>query len=182
MAKGLARGDLDAGRVAHFDAARDLRDRRRELADSPRRDAGSGLRLADLVQRLLQPRRLDRLAVPAEGTLEEGHALALHGARENRRRTAFACALERAQHSVQVVAVDLDGAPAEGLEAAREDRAVVAVRRRPRLPEAVDVDDRDEVRQLIERGELRRLPHRSLGALAVAHQAVDPRVDAVEPV
>ena len=182
MAVGFARGHFRAGRVAHLDAAREVRDRRFEFAGSTWRDPGRRLHVADLVQRLLQPRRLHRLAVPAAGALEEGHAAALQCTREDDRRPAVAGTFQRTQHGVHVVAVDLDGLPAEGLETAGQDRGVVAVGCGPRLSQAVHVDDRNQVRQLVERGELRRLPHRALGTLAVAEQAKDARVDAVEPV
>ena len=80
------------------------------------------------------------------------------------------------------MAIDLDGAPAEGLEAVREHGAVVAIGRRTTLLQAVHVNDGDDPLQLVIGGELGRLPDAALGALAVAEQAEMTRLDAVQPV
>src|SRR5215467_6859057 len=80
------------------------------------------------------------------------------------------------------MAVDLGGAPAETGEPAREYAGIVPVGRRLTLAETIDVDDRHYVRQPVERGELRGLPYRALGAFAVAEQAEHRGIDPVQSV
>jgi hypothetical protein len=79
------------------------------------------------------------------------------------------------------VPVDLDRVPAEGLGALRVRVEVPAVHRLAALPEAVYVDDRDQVVELLVPRVLEGLPHRALGHLAVA--AEHPRAvrQPVEP-
>ncbi len=105
----------------------------------------------------------------------EADALALEGAGEDRGRLALGglglavCPVDR----VDVVAVHLDGVPAEGLEAAGVGVEVVAVPGRAALAEPVDVDDHGEVVQVLVPGVLGGLPDGALGHLAVAAQHPD---------
>ena len=80
-----------------------------------------------------------------------------------------------------VVAVDLDRVPAERLRAALVGVQVPADHRLARLAEPVDVEDRGQVVEPVERGVLERLPHRPLGHLGVAAQHPDAVGQAVEP-
>ena len=70
------------------------------------------------------------------------------------------------------MAVDRDRVPAERLPAADELVDVVLPLRRAALAEAVDVGDRAEVVELVEGRDVRRLPDRAFGGLAVAEQHV----------
>ena len=81
---------------------------------------------------------------------------------------------------LDVVAVDLDRVPAEGAEAVGVGGEVPAVHRLAALAEPVDVDDRRQVVELVERGVLGRLPHRALGHLAVAADDPDAEREPVE--
>ena len=81
---------------------------------------------------------------------------------------------------LEVVPVDLDRLPAEGLGPLRVRVEIPAVHRLAALAEPVHVDDRGQVLELVERGVLERLPHRALGHLAVAAQAPDAVREPVE--
>jgi hypothetical protein len=72
------------------------------------------------------------------------------------------------------VAVDLQGAGAEGLGPAGIGVQVPAQLGGAALTEPVDVDDRDQVGQPVVSGLVQRLPDRSLGELTVAAQHPDP--------
>jgi hypothetical protein len=124
----------------------------------------------------------DGLAVPAVLVLDLRVALALDRARDDRRRLAsrrLRLAVGRVDR-LDVVAVDLDRMPAERPEAIRERGQVPAVHRLAPLAEPVDVDDRGQVVELVERSVLGRLPHRPLGHLAVAAEHPDARRQPVE--
>ena len=115
---------------------------------------------------------IQRLAVLARLVLDRLHALALLGARDDRRRPAGGVlglgvgGLDL----VHVVAVDRDRLPAERLDPAHVAVDVPAEHRLARLPEPVDVDDRGQVVEALPAGVLERLPHRALGHLRVAAQ------------
>ena len=125
----------------------------------------------------------ERLAVPALLVLDLLDALALdrlrhdHG-RDARRLGRFRV---RAVDRVDVVAVDLDRVPAEGFRPVRVRVEVPAVHRLAALAEPVDVDDRRQVVELLVGRVLERLPHRSLGHLAVAAEDPGAVRQAVEP-
>ncbi len=114
--------------------------------------------------------------------LDGRHALALEGAGEDRGGLSGGGPglAEGAVDRADVVPVDLDGVPAEGLEAAGVGVQVVAVPGRSALAEPVDVDDRGEVVEMLVRRVLGRLPHRALGQLAVPAQHPHPVADAVQ--
>src|SRR5882724_2280933 len=126
--------------------------------------------------------RLGRLAVPLRIVLHEGHALALHGVRHHEGGLASRglCLVERLRDLADVVAVDLDHRPAEGLPL-RDDRLDVE----HLLHEVVELDlvpvekDHEVVEGVVRLAELRRrhrgLPHLAFLDLAVAQDAVDPR-------
>ena len=65
-----------------------------------------------------------------------------------------------------------DRVPAEARPAPLMRLHVVLELRRAALTERVDVDDRAERVELVERGHRGRLPHRAFGGLAVTHQHV----------
>ena len=118
---------------------------------------------------------VERLAVLAGQVLDRLDALALLGAGDDRRRLALGRLGLRVGglDLVDVVAVDLDRVPAEGLDPALVAVEVPAEHRLAGLAEAVDVDDRDDVVQALPAGVLEGLPHRALGHLGVAAQAPD---------
>jgi len=128
-----------------------------------------------LIQRSVQVGTgLDRLAVPAVPALDQGHALALDGAGENHGRAPGGRGgfLERTQDCPDVVTVDDDGMPAEGLPPVPVRRHVVAPLRRAALAESVHVGDGAQVVEPVAIRDLGRLPHRALCRLAVADQHV----------
>src|SRR5690242_19749477 len=116
---------------------------------------------------------VERLAVPAVLVLDRLDAAALDRARDDRGRATRRRQrlLVRAIDRVYVVTVDLDRRPAGRLDAPRVRREIPAVHRLAALAEPVDVEDRREVVEPRERGMVERLPHRSLGELAVAAEA-----------
>ena len=121
--------------------------------------------------------------MPAVLVLDLRVALALDRARDDRRRPAgrrLGLAV-RGVDCLDVVAVDLDRVPAERLEPLRVRVEVPAVHRLAALTEAVDVDDRGEVVELVEGGVLGCLPHRPLRHLAVAADHPDAERKPVEP-
>src|SRR5207249_7968727 len=74
--------------------------------------------VADLRERTFRLVGGQRLAVPAFLVLDERHALALHGTRDDRRRTlGVARACERVVGLGEVVSVDDEDLPAERLDA-----------------------------------------------------------------
>ena len=115
---------------------------------------------------------VERLAVLAGLVLDRLDALALLGLGDDRDRLADGVlglgvgGLDR----LDVVAVDRDRLPAERLDAADVAVEVPAEHRLARLAEAVDVDDRGDVVELLPAGVLEGLPHRALGHLGVAAQ------------
>ena len=82
---------------------------------------------------------------------------------------ATACA-KRVVDGGDVVPIDLDRVPAECLGADPVCIQVPAVHRLAGLTEAVHVDDRRQVIQAVDPGELERLPHRAFGHLRVTAQ------------
>src|SRR5438034_950819 len=117
---------------------------------------------------------VERFPVPAVLVLDLLHALALDRARDDRGRPADADRLVvRTVDRLDVVSVDLDRVPAEGPRAIRVRVEIPAVHRLAALPEPVDVDDRDQVVELVERAVLERLPLRSFGDLAVPAEHPD---------
>ena len=181
LAVGLAGGDLLAELprrqlgVGRLEAVRLAAGGRRELARagrarrraprSPASGSSSGLPcLPGWSSTALTPRPFIVRATIAVGRLADRLRLGVG-------------ALDR----LDVVAVDRDRVPAEGLQAAHVGVEVPAQHRLARLAEAVDVEDRDQVVEALPAGVLDRLPHRALGHLAVAAQAPDAERQAVEP-
>src|SRR5439155_4050726 len=72
-----------------------------------------------------------------------------------------------------VMAVDHDRVTAEGPDPRRVRLDVPFELRRPALSEAIDVEDRGEVRQTLVSGVVEALPDRSLGELAVSGERPD---------
>src|SRR5262249_25079540 len=116
-----------------------------------------------------------RLPVPAVLVLEEAHALALESPGDDAVRLArrLTGAAEGRAYSRHVVAVDDRDLPTEGAQARFVDEGVGLIHRGAARSEAIDVDHRAQVVELVERRELRRLPDGALGRLAVAQQRVD---------
>ena len=98
--------------------------------------------------------------------------MALDGAGEDHRRPAVSLGRlrERVVQRREIVPVDLEHARAKRARAACVGAQIPAQFRRPALTEPVDVDDRDEIRQLIVARLVQRLPHRAFRHLAVAAQ------------
>ena len=167
LAVGLAGGDLFAELVP-----RELELRGRE----PMRLAGFGLR--DLDADLATPPELgdrcldvvERLAVEPVLVLDGCHALALDrasdddGRRSRRRERLGECAVDL----LDVVAVDRDCVPAERAGTRDVDVEIPADHRLAPLSQAVDVEDRGQVVELVVGRVLECLPHRALCHLAVA--------------
>src|SRR5207245_5526672 len=115
------------------------------------------------------------LAVPAVLVLDLREALALDRLGEDygrlaRRRERVAVGAVDGSH---VVAVDDDREAAERLDPAAVGVHAPAVLGLAALPEAVDVEDRGEVRQPVETSLVEGLPDRAFGELGVAAQAPD---------
>ena len=125
---------------------------------------------------------VERLAVEPVLVLDRLHTLALHGARDDNRRLALGldCLRVRAIHLVDVVAVDGDRVPSERLGTGDVLLDLPAHHRLAALAEAVHVEDRGQVVELVVRRVLERLPHRSLGELAVTAQHPHPIGEVVE--
>ena len=118
---------------------------------------------------------VERLSVPVELVLDLLDALALERVRDDHGRLTvgverlLVCAVDL----LEVMSLDLDRLPAEGLCPLRVRVEIPAVHRLAALAEPVHVDDRGQVLELVEGGVLERLPHRALGHLAVAAQTPD---------
>src|SRR3954453_13893095 len=167
VAVGLAGGDLLAEVPARQLAAVDVELVRLRVALG-RRDVDGELAVApELFDRLVGV--LERLAVLAGLVLDRLDALALLGLGDDHGRAALGLAGLRVGRvdRVVVVAVDRDRVPAERLGAANVAVEVPADHGLASLAEPVDVDDRGEVVELVERSVLEGLPHRALGHLGV---------------
>src|SRR5438132_13819700 len=90
------------------------------------------------------------------------------------------CLLQRLVDLVQVVAVDHDGAAAEGLDSIAVDVGLPLIFGWAPLAEAVDVEDRGEVRKAVEPGLVASLPDGTFGQLAVPGQGPDVKAELVE--
>ena len=136
---------------------------------------------AELLDRLLGLRQ--RLAVEAVLVLDLLHALALDRLGDDHRRDAARLGGLRvgAVDRLDVVAVDLDRMPAEGLRPVRVRVEIPAVHRLAALAEPVDVDDRRQVVELLVGRVLEGLPDGALGDLAVAAENPDAVRQAIEP-
>ena len=127
-------------------------------------------------------RIVEGLAVPAGLVLDRLDALALDRPGDHDRRLAGrARGLRvRAVHRLDVVPVDLDRLPAERVRAVAVDVEVPADHRLPALAQAVDVEDRGQVVELVMGGVLESLPHRAFGHFAVAREHPHARGEPVE--
>lgn len=124
---------------------------------------------------MLREVRRQRLAVPALVVGDLRDALALHGpGHDDGGPLPVGGGGQRPVDGLEVVAVDDQGAAAEGLDAAGVRLGVPLQFRRAALAEPVDVDDRHEVGQLTLAGLVEGLPDRALGHLAVAAQHPHP--------
>ncbi len=108
--------------------------------------------------------------------------MALLGARDDHRRPVGVPRLGvRGVDLGHVVAVDLDRAPPERLRPVAEHVGVPPVHRGTALSELVQVEDRRQAVEPVERGRLHGLPDRPFGHLGVAHHHPDVSRRAVEP-
>ena len=169
LAVGLARRDLRADLVARLLRAARL-ERVRGALGRRRHVDPDVAHAAELLQRLLRVLGRHRLPVPAGLILDLRVALALQRSRDHRRRLAgrLLRLLVGAVDLVHVVPVDRDRVPAEGAEPLGVRVELPAVPRLAALAQPVDVDDRRQVVELLERRGVERLPHRAFGQLAVA--------------
>jgi hypothetical protein len=119
---------------------------------------------------------LQRLAVGPVDVLHRVDALALDGTGHDGGRPAAGGdrLLVGLLDGGDVVAVDLDGVPAEGAQPLGVGAGVPAVAGLLGLAQAVHVEDGGEVVEVGEGRLLERLPHRPLGQLAVAGQHPHP--------
>ena len=157
-------------------AARDLRRGRSRPRPAPRR----ACRARPAPRRAA---RLHRRAVMAQPP-EARHAPALHRARDDAERLAGATlrpGCEARPRSRRIVAVDGHRGPAERLGLALQVLPAPAPARRIALAQRVAVEDRDHVAELLVGDEIHRLPDLALARFAVADDAVDRLVDAVDP-
>ena len=123
-----------------------------------------------------------RLAVPPLLVGEERDAVALLGPRDDQRGLVGGTGLRVGRiDRGDVVAVDLDRVPAEGLRTLGEQVGTPLVHRGAALAEPVEVEDADEVVHLMEGGGVHGLPDRTLGDLGVTHQHPRAGWQAVEP-
>ena len=81
---------------------------------------------------------------------------------------------------LQIMAIDLLGAPAEGLKAPFVGAKVTRERRGLALAEPVDIHNRDEVVQVVDACQRGRLPDRAFRAFAIAEQHIGPVVQVVQ--
>ena len=121
--------------------------------------------------------------MPARLVLDRRHAPALLRLGDDHRRPARRAhrLVEGRADRLDVVPVDRDRVPAERLRAAHVAVEVPADHGLAGLAEAVDVEDRAEVVELVVARVLERLPHRALGHLGVAAQGPDAVGQAIEP-
>ena len=132
--------------------------------------------VADAAELLDRPLGIgERLPVHAGQVGDSLHAVTLLGAGDDHGRAAGRVdgAGERPIDGRDIVSVDLDRLPAEGLRPATVGVEIPLVHRRARLAQTVDVDDRGEVVEAVEAGLLEGLPHRALGHLGVPAEAPD---------
>lgn len=124
-----------------------------------------------------------RLAVQSLAVLDVVDALALEGAGEDDGGLPDGGPglPVRTVHGVHVMSVDLDGVPAEGLEAVRVGVEMVPVPGRAALAQPVHVHDGGQIVQVLVRRVLGGLPHGTLGELAVPAQHPHPVSGAVQP-
>ena len=124
----------------------------------------------------------ERLPVPAFAIFDLREPPALDGSREDHRRPLVRLGRlgKRIVERREIVPVDLEHARAKGVRAACVGAQIPAQFGRPALTEPVDVDDRNEVRQLIVARFVQRLPHRAFRHLAVAAQHPHSKRQAVE--
>ena len=115
---------------------------------------------------------VEGLAVPAGLVLDRLDAFALDRAGDHDGRLARGAGSLRVRtvDRLDVVAVDLDRLPAERMRAVAVDVQVPADHCLAALPEAVDVDDRRQVVELVVRRVLEGLPDGALGGLAVSEE------------
>ena len=112
--------------------------------------------------------------MPGGLVLHEIHALAFDGVGDDHHRPLRlrVRGVDGVADLVEVVAVDLEHAPAEGLELLVERLQRHDLLGRAVEAEVVAVDERREVGELVVAGGHGGLPHRALVALAVAEHAV----------
>ena len=134
---------------------------------------------AELFDRLV--RVVECLAVQAVLVLDLLDALALDRVTDHDGRPpGRECFAVRTIDCLDIVALDFDRMPAERAGAVRVRVEIPAVHRLTALAEAIDVDDRDQVVEAVERRVLERLPLGALRDLAVAAQDPNGRRRLVE--
>ena len=170
------RGELDLGgdgrrhtlQVGRLDGQQFVRQLAR-FVDNVRLD-----RLAHLGRLLAE-----RLAVPRLVVLDLRKELALEGLGDDARGLALVrgSLVQRVRDGRDVVAVDDERVPAEGLGALAVHLDVVLVHGRLALAETIHIDDVHQVVELVVAGERHRLPHAALGTLAITADAVHSIAD-----
>src|SRR5262245_2653700 len=159
---------------------RTIRPSDRPASDRPAKNV-SRISVPKLFQRSFEIGRARRAVVPLEVPFHEGYAFPLDRVRHDRARSAGGPVPESRHEFLRVVAVDLDGIPAERLPLfaegfkARNPAAVAG------CLELVEVDDRHEVPEVVRGGPQRRLPHRALVALSVGEDDVHVELVALQP-
>src|SRR6185437_16941542 len=145
-------------------------------------DGLTGTRVPELRQGLHHLLAAQHLAMPAFGSFEKRHTLALHGSRDN----GIGPSLARTPHGFEdrghVVPVDLHCPPAERLKAPSQHSGVVSVWGGSALPETVRIHDHGHTGQALQGGELRCSPRRPFRALAIAEETEYSCLDAVQSI
>ena len=85
------------------------------------------------------------------------------------------------QDFFQIVTIDHFGPPAKGRETALVDFHIVTKSRRLALTQAVHVDNRDKVVEIVSTSQRRGFPNAPLGAFALAKQDIGAEVKVIEP-
>ena len=120
--------------------------------------------------------------MPALQVLKKGNPAALQSLGEDHQGlVAQADGGEHFEDLVEVVPVNLLSAPAESFEALLVHRKVMAQHGRLALAEAVHINHRYQIVEVVVARQCRRFPHGTLGAFAVAQQDVSAVVQIVQP-
>ncbi len=122
------------------------------------------------------------LAMPVLKTFDAGQTLAFQGSREHDRRTIADSVggFKRCKEIGNIVSINDQRLPAECFPASLVDFQLVLQHRWLALTQPVDVNDRAEIIEAVERGPLRSLPYRAFSRFTIAHQNKNALVGILE--
>ena len=115
-----------------------------------------------------------RKVMPLDPAFHEGNALAEHGPAQQRARAAVSGRGCGRKHRGAIVAVHLDGVPAETGEAVDQGSSRKNIRRIAERLLPVHVDKRRQAVEPVMGGEHQRFPQRTLVAFGIAQQRIRP--------